>query len=450
MKKLQYTARILILSLIAAFAIPLSSAKVKPAVTKGTMAQGQRQYTVTVSQTNDTVKMNQKMRRMNANRGILMDLASGYMTMGTSTLLQASKALLDLGVGAIKEASRDKRPDWQEAVNKESRFVKMLPMQTQVLDFYGRPSQNGALDPMDMKFNGFGCRQVVNIVDEEGYPHEEEVFYLSCRVRDDDAGIGRMLNHSKFEVVVDELRFNPYLCNLPNDSVNPNPDTRIAFSFDKRKDLMFNVDAVISSSWINEAIQVHDNVELGRFSITAAIDPEFVDADGVFRYDSKNPADAAKRVGVAGECFLVPRSYVGSADMLTAQDSWGTGQYKVDMVVAESCKINEDYYTAKNKNGKKEWKKEKWNPEWQLIKARKPRQNLLQTVTRTIVPQYSGEKWINTITEPFTATLIKHEGQWVNAAAADILQGAAPAAAAPAAAAPSSNSPKAPAGNTKR
>ena len=96
--------------------------------------------------------------------------------MGTTTLLSASSGLLNMGVSLIKEATRDKRPDWENAVREESVFVKYLPMQMQVLDFYGEPSPNGALDPMNMKFNGFGCKQVINIKDENGKDEEKEVF----------------------------------------------------------------------------------------------------------------------------------------------------------------------------------------------------------------------------------------------------------------------------------
>lgn len=393
---------------------------------------GVRQYDVIVNQTNDTVVLNSRLRGLNRNRGILTDLATGYLSLGTSTLLSASKSVLDLGIGMVKEAVRDKRPDWQEAVRQESTFIKFLPMQTQILDFYGKPSNNGALDPMDMKFNGFGCRQTITVNDTDGKPEEKEVFYLSCRLRDDEAGLARMLNHAKFEVVVDELRFNPYLCNLPNDSVNANPATRVDFSFVNRKNLTFKVDVKVSSSWINQAIQVHDNVTLGNFTITALIDPEKLNADGVFTYKADNPEDKSKMVSMTGDSFIVPRSYIGTDDLESASDTWGTGQYRVDMLISESCQINEDYYTE-NKNGKKSWRKERWNPEWQIIRKRTPRQNVWQQVSNTITKDFKGNQWITTLTEPLTTNLISHEGLLLNKAKGMVLPAKSSASPAPAA-----------------
>ncbi|MBD5189783.1 MAG: hypothetical protein HDS95_05835 [Bacteroidales bacterium] len=415
---------LLMMALVFAQLLGWSQPPSKGKAESGKTMQGQREYSVIVNQTNDTLKLNSKLRGVSQNRGLLTDLVSGYMNMGTTTLLSASSGLLNMGVSLIKEATRDKRPDWENAVREESVFVKYLPMQMQVLDFYGEPSPNGALDPMNMKFNGFGCKQVINIKDENGKDEEKEVFYMTCSLRADTVGVARMLNHSKFEVVIDELCFNPYLCNLPNDSVNPNPATRVPFSFDRRKNLMFNVDAVITSSWINEAIQVFNDVELGRFHIQAAIRPDQLDEDGVFRYDRNKEEDKAKQVSVTGESFIVPRSYIGTSDMQTAEDSWGTGQYKVNMIISESCQINDDFYKSEDK-GKKKWDKNVWGEEWKIMKKRMPRANMWTQIKNTVFPQFSGETWISTLTEPFVTTLVKHEGLLMNAGVSKLLPGVA-------------------------
>lgn len=400
--------------------------------------EGRRHYNVFVNQTNDTVTLNRSLNGMRGNRsklagrGILTDLIGGYMSLGTSSLLSATQNLIGMGVGYIKEAVRDKRPDWEKATLEECTFVKTLPMRTEILDFYAEPSALGALDPTNMKFSGFGCRQYITLTDSAGVPREEEVFYVSCRLRADDHGIARMLNHSKFEIEVDELRFNPWLCNLPNDSVAPDPDTRIPFSFENRKDLKFNVLATIKSSWINEAIQVMRDVTLGEFLITADIAPEQLDADGVFRYSIDNPADTVKVVGVTGDSFLVPRSFVGSADMSTPQESWGTGQYKVEMRIAQTCRINEAYYT-RGDGAHRKWDKAKWGPEWKLQSRRRPRAGFWQQFKQTVIPTFSDDKWVTTIIEPFTTTLMKHGTQLVNAGASKLMpaQGAAKASAKP-------------------
>ena len=396
--------------------------------------EGRRHYDVIVNQTNDTVTLNRSLAGMRGNRsklagrGILTDLIGGYMSLGTSSLLSATQNLIGMGVGYIKEAVRDKRPDWEKATLEECTFVKLLPMKTEILDFYAEPSSLGALDPTNMKFNGFGCRQYIAVTDSDGQTHDEEVFFVSCRVRTDDQGIARMLNHSKFEIEVDQLRFNPWLCNLPNDSVAPDPDTRVPFSFENRKDLKFNILATIKSSWINEAIQVARDVKLGDFLIQADINPEMLDDDGIFRYSIDNPDDTVKVVSVVGDSFLVPRSYVGSADMMTPQDSWGTGQYKVEMRIAETCRINEDYYTTGHGAGRR-WDKSKWAPEWKLQRRRRPRTPFWNQFKETVIPTFADDKWVTTIIDPFTTTLMKHGTQLVNAGAAKLLpSGAAPAA----------------------
>lgn len=382
---------------------------------------GQRRYDLIVTQANDTLAFNRGLRALRgnsaklANRGILADLATGYLSMGTSALISASQNLLGAGMAWVKEAARDKRPDWQNAVSGENRFVKRLPMFTEILDFYGAPSQIGALDPTNMKFSGFGCRQYIVVNDADGNPREEEVFYLSCKLRDDEEGLARMLNHSKFEVVVDELRFNPYLCNLPNDTISVSPDTRFAFDFDKRRDLQFNVVATLKSSWINEAIQVVNDAVLGQFVINAKIDPKYIGEDNVFRYKRDEDAESGKVVTVTGDAFLVPRSYVGSSDMSNPGASWGTGQYKVEMDITESCLINEPYYTYVD-GGKRKWRKDRWGEEWKLMKQR-PSRSMSPKITDIIFPQFSGDNWITTIAEPATTVLLTNEGMLINSSA---------------------------------
>lgn len=392
----------------------------QPERQKPVAMKGQRKYDIIVNQTNDTLRFNRGIRSLKANseknRGLLTDLMAGYMSLGTSTIMSASQSLMGIGVAAIKEAARDKRPDWQKAVMGESRFVKKLPMVTEILDFYGSPSTIGALDPSDMKFSGFGCRQYITLFDEEGKPFEEEVFYISCSIKDDDSGLARILNHSKFEVQVDELRFNPYLSNLPNDTLSVSNDTRTPFSFGSRKDLEFKMKAKLFSSWINEAIQVYNDVPLGEFVITAKIDSLSLDSDKIFRYNRKDTTDRHKSVYVSGDSFIVPRSYVGSTDLKNQIPSWGTGQYRVDMEIEESCAINPEYYMSSD--GKK-WLKEKWQPEWKKMKKR-PKKGPGQNMAAAIFPQYSNGQWITTLIEPVSTVLIQNEGLLVNKGAAKL------------------------------
>ena len=382
----------------------------------------QRKYDIIVNQNNDTLKFNRGLRELRGNsekmnnRNILGDLLTGYLSLGTSSLMSASQNLLSAGVSLIKEAARDKRPDWEKAVNGESRFVKSLPMITEVIDFYGAPSTVGAMDPSNMKFSGFGCSQYITILDEDGQPEDKEVFYLSCSIKDDDSGLARILNHSKFEVQVDELRFNPYLANLPNDTLSVSEATKIPFSFENRKDFEFKVKANLFSSWINEAIMINKDVPLGEFIVTAKIDPDKLDNDQVFRYNRLNPDDKEKVVYVIGDSFIVPRSYIGSTDMQNSTPSWGTGQYRVEMQIEESCRINDKYY--KTADGKK-WQKDKWNKEWKLM-SKRPQRGKSQKPIDMIFPQFANGQWITTIIEPASTVLIQNENALVNKGAASL------------------------------
>lgn len=399
---------------------------------KSKMVTGQRRYDLIVEQSDTTMAFNRGLEQARRNigkvdqRGIFGDIAGAYASLGTSLLLGASQNLISAGISLITEAVRDKRPDWEKATKGECTFVKHLPSQTEILDFYDSVSTVGAIDPKGMKFRSFGCRQYITIVDSEGKEHNEDVFYLSCRLRDDAQGMDRIARHSKFEVVVDSLVFNPYLCNLPNDTLSVDTATQIGFDFRKRKNLEFKVVATLTSSWINEAIQVAKDVELGKFVITARIDSLQLNDNKVFTYKYGNPADKNKVVSVVGESFIVPRSYSGySADGIT--QNWGTGQYRVNMDIVETCQIREDFY--KTKEGKKEkWNKE-WKKEWEKMKKRPTRGGGAKFMDIAF-PQLTGNRWISTFIEPVTVQLIQYEGRYVNAATSELMSkiGAKPSA----------------------
>lgn len=379
---------------------------------------GQRKYSLIIKEGNDNEKINNYMRGMSAQRGnrnLLATLTSAYRSTFSGQILTASQGLLEFGVNSLVNATRSKRPDWENAIRNESRFVRVLPMQMEILDFYEQPSTQGPLDPSDIMFKGFGCRQVIEYRLPDDSIKEEEVFYLSCHIDTTAHGLNRMLYHSKFEIYVDSLRFNPWICDLPNDSLGVDNDKRIDFSFEKRKNLRFNVQATITSSWITQAMQVFNDQVLGQFDISADINPECIDGLGAFTYSSRLDADnPKKRVTVTGDCFLVPRSYVGSTDMLTAQDAWGTGQYKVEMRIAETCQINEKYYDPTDKT-----KKDAWKEEWKKIKSRRKSQSAWKQVLNIVGTGYidKDKQWITTLIDPLKTTIISYEGNFLNGSA---------------------------------
>ncbi len=371
--------------------------------------KGQRKYKLVVNEGNDSTvaEFNRGLASMRgnlSNRGFLDNLTGLYKKSAAGQAVSVTSSLLNFGLNAIIAATKSKKPEWEKAVRGECTFVRRLPMQMEILDFYRHPSTNGPLDPTDMNFNGFGCRQVIEYTDPDGNVREEEVFYVTCKVKSGPEGKARMLTHSKFEMEVDTLRFNYALCDLPNDSLGMATDNRIGFSFDSRKDLKFVVNATITSSWINQALMVFNDQPLGSFDIVASIDPKYIDGDGVFRYYADRDRNSGKNVRVSGDCFLVPRSYVGSSDMRNIQDSWGTGQYKVEMKVSEVCKINEKYYmTADGRDNKK------WKDEWRLIKKRKKQPSVWKQLLGVVSSQYKDSKWVTVLAEPAINAFIQYE-----------------------------------------
>lgn len=387
---------------------PVAATQVNEPQTQRTV-KGQRKYKLVVNEGNDSTvaEFNRGLASMRgnlSNRGFLDNLTGLYKKSAAGQAVSVTSSLLNFGLNAIIAATKSKKPEWEKAVRGECTFVRRLPMQMEILDFYRHPSTNGPLDPTDMNFNGFGCRQVIEYTDPDGNVREEEVFYVTCKVKSGPEGKARMLNHSKFEMEVDTLRFNYALCDLPNDSLGMATDNRIGFSFDSRKDLKFVVNATITSSWINQALMVFNDQPLGSFDIVASIDPKYIDGDGVFRYYADRDRNSGKDVRVSGDCFLVPRSYVGSSDMRNIQDSWGTGQYKVEMKVSEVCKINEKYYmTADGRDNKK------WKDEWRLIKKRKKQPSVWKQLLGVVSSQYKDSKWVTVLAEPAINAFIQYE-----------------------------------------
>ena len=100
--------------------------------------------------------------------------------------------------------------------------------------------------------------------------------------------------------------------------------------------------------------------------------------------------------------------------MISPSACWGTGQYKVEMDISESCLINEEFYTD-SKDGKRKWIKERWQPEWKLMKKRQ-RRGGSGTLADIIFPQFTGDSWITTIAEPAVTMLMSEEGKLINAA----------------------------------
>ena len=207
----------------------------------------------------------------------------------------------------------------------ENVYQTVINSVSEMSDFYDSPSFDGAMDPKGMRFDGIGCLR------KEG---NDTMFYISCHIDRDK--LHRIINHSKFELVVDTLILSPTHSNLPNTQLS------IPYSFEERKDYTLSMDITISSSWMNEIVQLQKNQELGSFHINVPVDPQVLDSKGFLHY--VRHGDEAPRYRVMGECFIVPRSYMGFRDERdNFKDCWGTGEYKLAVTIKESCEVTEQY-----------------------------------------------------------------------------------------------------------
>lgn len=272
------------------------------------------------------------------------------------------------------------------------------------------------MDPENLKFEGFGCKNYIEVL---GTDEGVGVFYVFCKMRRDSIGLRHIVNHSKFLVDIDSLIINPKYCNLPNDS-SGSADSR--FSFEKRDNLRLELKVRFYSSWMNQATMIADNQKLGEFIIHIEVDKNKLNSKGLFVYD-KNDPDFQKLVSIDGDSYIVPRSFTGTTNGISYQPTWGTGQYRVEMEVSECCSIVDSYYQIREAGngeavafadatqGKKKWDKAKWKVEWKAMKIRRKEASFLSNAWNGIVSAYKGTGWVATFTDPGTTALYAWETQ---------------------------------------
>ena len=320
-------------------------------------------------------------------RGLLSDAFSTMVGTASGMAYTSLTGLVSTGINLIGNMVKSKKDEWRQVMQKENKFEKTLMTMQNLDDFYSSISTTSALDPSNIAFNGFGCHQKRD---------NETVFYISCHLDTTQQALSRIFRHSKFQLRVDTLIFNPYKCDLPNDSSLRYSERR-PFSFEDRSNLKLNIEVTISSSWINQAIQVHKDQQLGSFSLQVPISDMNL-KDGVFRFVRGGSDNSVRDIQMQGECFVVPRSYVGVRDdQGNYYDAWGTGQYKVVMKFKESCDIAPRLLQGNN------WK-EDWKYKKAQRKAHKRPVNFFRTVQQ--VWDKNANQWIVTLLEAPTQQMV--------------------------------------------
>lgn len=289
----------------------------------------------------------------------LNQIAANYRSRNRSVLSDLGKAMFAGGVASVvnvigteiinlTQVRSKQHKAWMEMRQKECTFVDSLQSVKGQSDFYGKLSYYGPLDPSDMNFDGITLR-----ANREG----KEVLRMVCHI--DTTRLDHLFLHSKFYLVVDSIVFHPYRSFLPNLKANritkPKKDasqeeidywnTISQFSFTDQSDPSLNLRMDITSSWINELVQVYQDVKLGSFSVNIPIAEKDL-RDSVYVY-SRKEALAMHRptIDMEGDCFVIPRSYM---PVSANSPSWGTGEYKMKVVFSENCRYNPSEGRSKN------------------------------------------------------------------------------------------------------
>ena len=427
---------IFILLAIAGSIYAQDSKESRTKIEKGQTRKAQRKFQILVENERDVKIVENNTERLlrfqdSVRNGKDRSLIAGLLLSGLgSTIRDKTVKASQNVVNLMTEALRSKRKDWYRKAKQQCYYKQSLTAESKIDDFYALPSSNGALDPANIKFAGFGCKNYIEIVDEANEKEGVGIFYIFCKLRLDSLGLNHIVNHSKFLVEIDSLVFNPKYCNLPNDSTG-NPDSR--FSFEKRDNLVLQLKARFYSSWINQAIMIADNQLLGEFTINIKVDKSKLNSEGLFVY--KNNDEYNELVTINGDCFIIPRSYTGTNDGTTYSNSWGTGQYRVEMDVIEQCNIVDSYYqkplegkkhavVLTNKDDKDKdgipyrLDKKKWKEEWDAMKKRGQRSSFFKSAWNSIVSAYKGTGWMATLIDPVTTSLYTWEAKkidnWIN------------------------------------
>lgn len=290
-------------------------------------------------------------------------------------------SLIDVMVNevfSIAKYKKQQRTNWETMIRNECNYTDSTQSVVGNTDFYSENSFYGPLDPSDINFDGISLNN-----ERDGQPF----LYVECHI--DTTRIDHLFRHSKFYLVLDSVYFNPYLCHLPNlrannISVDKTADEQFTrndtFSFDERGNLCVSMDITITSSWINEAVMIMQDVELGKFSFSVSI-PRTDEGQPYTYSRAQQIALGQTPIDIDGESFIVPRSYMPLAGEVRM---WGTGEYKIKVRFRESC----DFLTNRNTTdtaGKQT--KFDWNDDYKQLRKMQKQSSGTTEILRTIYKQ---------------------------------------------------------------
>ncbi len=332
-------------------------------------------------------KLNSMANKYQPSRTVWGDVLSGGITsivdlIGTET------------INLIKIRSKQKKT-WQQMRQKECSFTDSLQSIGGQSDFYAKPSIYGPLDPTNMNFDGITLH---------AFRNGEDVLKMVCHI--DSTRFDHLFCHSKFYLVADTIIFYPHRSFLPNLSANgirepqiednnkggeprlmdmaDNPSIgsngksnpkeemkegkplsprmikkqkrmlqeyqniikKFDFGGNEKGEVNVTIKIDVSSSWINELVQVSQDVKLGTFTVRIPIKMQDLNRDSAYVYIREEALKHKKdTINIEGDCFVVPRSYM---PISAENPMWGTGEYKMKVILSETCQYNPDDNRSKN------------------------------------------------------------------------------------------------------
>lgn len=334
-----------------------------------------------------------RLKGTDEDRGIIADIGSAV---GVGLVSGLVDAIVSETYNLAHYRKRQKQ-EWMQMIQKENNFTDSITSIKGLKDFYSSNSRIGALDPSNINFDGIEIRGIRN---------GQQVIYMSCSI--DRDRLDNMFQHSKFNLVLDSLVFNPYMCHLPNVTANGirtmkeikkgkasvEGDTIIrpgtggnGFSFEERDNLRVAIDFSIYSSWVNQLVQVHKNVELGEFKFTVSIPENTIGAYTYSREEILNEAKSLPEkdrnnfleknlIAIEGDSFVVPRSFM---PLDSGQPMWGTGEYNIKVKVRESCQFANNSEKAKH-----------WREDYKRLRQMQKRSGEVQEYFKTLWNQYGN------------------------------------------------------------
>ena len=353
---------------------------------KSNKLQKYQTFVYTSDDLSDEIERQVVADRQALSRGLGADLLSAGLSAATGAATGYISTLVEMGITAITkliQLDAQNKKEWQEMVKEESELIVTMGTIADLNDFYSCLSEYGPMDPRGMRFNGIGCLAM------EG---EDTTFYISCHIN--RKKIDRIVRHSKFELVMDTFMINPYKAGLPNT------DLPLLFTYADRKSFDFTMKMRMISSWMDQLPDLHKDQILGEFMLNVPVDSAQLDENNMFRYFRKE--GEAPAYGLVGESFIVPRSYMPTRDEDGKYaESWGTGQYKMEVEIIEVCGVSEEF--------KKNWRKD--------FKKRKKMTGKMSQAEKEILQVFTNQQW-DKQAKQWVATTLKGPASVLNKAAA--------------------------------